>query len=105
MINYDESLMHVFTAQAEHLFVRKIQVTFVDFISCNYVDIICTYPMYSLLADETAPHNYKSRVYKQHCADEPGSPSALTLVVGVAVSVIVFGIAAVYIVAIVICWR
>ena len=30
MINYDESLMHVFTAQAEHLLVWKAQVLFVD---------------------------------------------------------------------------
>jgi len=61
--------------------------------------------MYSLLADETAPHNYKSHVYKQHCADDPGSPSALTLVVGVAVSVIVLVIAVVNIAATVIWWR
>ena len=60
--------------------------------------------MYSPVADETAPHNY-IHVYKQHCADEPGSPSALTLVVGVAVSVTVVVIAVVCIAATVICWR
>ena len=48
---------------------------------------------------------------KQHCiitylcADEPGSPSVLTLAAGVAVSAIVLVIAVVNIAAIVICWR
>ena len=60
--------------------------------------------MYSLVADETAPHNY-IHVYKQHCADKPGSPSVLTLATGFAVSVIVLVIAVVNIAAIVICWR
>ena len=44
-------------------------------------------------------------VYKQHCADEPGSTSALRLAAGFAVSFIVLVIAVVYIAAIVIWWR
>ena len=44
-------------------------------------------------------------VYKQNCADEPGSPSALRLAAGFAVSFIVLVIAVVYIAAIVIWWR
>ena len=44
-------------------------------------------------------------VYTQHCADEPGSPTVFSLVVGVAVSVIVVVIAVVYIAAFVIWLR
>ena len=44
-------------------------------------------------------------VYKQHCADDPGSPSVLRLAAGVAVSFILLVIAVVYIAAIVIWWR